>query len=95
MDKLPVFYGYQTESVRDFIEDLHSYFQVKAIPTNNTRKIDILEAQLRGPAKVAYTTSLANVGDAAELGGILAAIPNLGAGPNHPARYTATTEWLR
>ena len=44
-----VFYGYSQESVRKFLEELASYFQIKNVEA--ARRLPILKAQVRGTAK--------------------------------------------
>ena len=95
-DRLPTFYGYTKEYVREFIDDLESYFAAKGIV--NTRWIGIVATQLRGPAREAYRQSVANQG-ANDLGGIIAAaVAALGNGPAAPlvaqTHWECTRDWL-
>src|ERR1700744_3886847 len=88
-DRLPTFYGYTKEYVREFLDDLESYFAAKG--TVSTRWLPILAAQLRGPAREAYRVALRD-GAATRLGGLILAA-TAAAGNNPPATALATAHW--
>src|SRR6201999_744334 len=88
-DRLPTFYGYTKEYVREFLDDLESYFAAKG--TVSTQWLPILAAQLRGPAREAYRVALTDVA-ATGLGGLILEA-KAAAGNNPPAAALATTHW--
>ena len=51
------FHGYEGEDFRHFQEVLESYLGLNNV-TNEARKLAILKAQLRGPAKIYYEKEL-------------------------------------
>src|SRR4051812_28048866 len=57
---LPSFFGYSQENVRDFIDEINSYYEAKNV-TNNRRKL-LLMAQLRGLVRHVADLAQANGG---------------------------------
>ena len=85
--QLPSYYGYLSESVYDFLEELDSYFVVSAIAAARWRII--LGTQLKGPAKYLYKEATAV--DGAITLQVLAARPVTDATTN-PVTYGAVPD---